>query len=229
MSELFEVVDAADRRLALSASGLLSELNQAGVLTAADVHVAIRVGRLTGESDERVLLAAALAVRAVRLGSVCADLVAVADAAPDLPWPSYGDWTAAVTESPLLTAGVLRWEFDLLYLDRYGHQEVALCRDLESRIAQPTPVVDEPRLERGLPRVFPGETYGEQREASRRAAVGVDHRADRWSRHGQDHHRGRSAGAAGRAGSRGRCAPASDRAHGADRQGGRAAAGGGGA
>ncbi len=40
MSELFEVTDAADRRLALSASGLLSELNQAGVLTAADVHVA---------------------------------------------------------------------------------------------------------------------------------------------------------------------------------------------
>ncbi|HET6652640.1 MAG TPA: exodeoxyribonuclease V subunit alpha [Nocardioides sp.] len=169
-TEVFEVTDVADRRLALSASGLLAEVNRAGVLTAADVHVARRVGRLTRESDERVLLAAALAVRAVRLGSVCVGLSAVAEVAPDLPWPSYDDWVTAVAGSPLLAAGVLRWEFDLLYLDRYWQQEIALCGDLEARTVQPVPAVDVPRLERGLPRVFPGETYGEQRDASLRAA-----------------------------------------------------------
>jgi exodeoxyribonuclease V alpha subunit len=170
MTELFEVTDAADRRLALSATGLLGELNRAGVLAAADVHVARRVGRLAGESDERVLLATALAVRAVRLGSVCADLSAIAEVAPELPWPPYDDWTAAVTASPLLDAGVLRWEFDLLYLDRYWQQEVVLCRDLETRSTTPSPVVDEHRLEQALPRVFPGDTYDEQRAASVRAA-----------------------------------------------------------
>jgi exodeoxyribonuclease V alpha subunit len=170
MTELFEVTDAADRRLALSATGLLGELNRAGVLAAADVHVARRVGRLAGESDERVLLATALAVRAVRLGSVCADLSAIAEVAPELPWPPYDDWAAAVTASPLLDAGVLRWEFDLLYLDRYWQQEVVLCRDLETRSATPSPVVDEHRLEQALPRVFPGDTYDEQRAASVRAA-----------------------------------------------------------
>ena len=74
MTELFEPTDAADRRLALGATGVLRDFNEAGVLTAADVHVAPRVGRLAGEADEPVLLAAALATRAVRHGSVCVDL-----------------------------------------------------------------------------------------------------------------------------------------------------------
>ena len=170
MTELFEITDPADRRLALSAAGLLAELNRAGVLTAADVHVAARVGRLSGEADERVLLAAALAVRAVRHGSVCVDLSAVAEVAPELPWPSYDDWVAAVAASPLVGAGVLRWEFDLLYLDRYWQHEVALCRDLEAQTAKAPPAVDESRLAQGLARVFPGDTYVEQRDASVRAA-----------------------------------------------------------
>ena len=170
MTEQFEVTDAADRRLALSATGLLAELNRAGVLTAADVHVAVRVGRLAGESDERVLLATALAVRAVRHGSVCADLEAVTEVAPELPWPASKDWVAAVAASPLLDAGVLRSEFGLLYLDRYWHQEVQLCADLEARMAQPAPGVDGEVLGAGMVRVFPGETYGEQRQASRLAS-----------------------------------------------------------
>ncbi len=79
MTELFEPTDATDARLALGATGLLHDLNVAGVLEAADVHVAQRVGRLAGETDERVLLAAALATRAVRHGSVCVDLATVSD------------------------------------------------------------------------------------------------------------------------------------------------------
>lgn len=173
MTGTVELSDAADRRLALGASGLLRTFNEAGVLTAADVHVATRVGGLAGESDERVLLAAALATRAVRQGSVGVDLGSVADAADidgELPWPETGDWLRSVTGSPLVTRGVLRHEFDLLYLDRYWSQEEQLCRDLQHRLAGTSPAVDTVALDAALERVFPGATYGEQRTAARRAA-----------------------------------------------------------
>ncbi|MGH3363920.1 MAG: exodeoxyribonuclease V subunit alpha [Nocardioidaceae bacterium] len=171
MTELFEVTEAYDRRLALRATGVLRDFNEAGVLTAADVHVARRLGELTGEDDERVLLATALATRAVRHGSVCLDLAAVADVAPALPWPAYDAWVEAVTASPLVSNGVLRWEFDLLYLDRYWHQEVEVCSDLRRRLTQQPPAVDLGVLESGLERVFGEATYAEQRTASRRAAT----------------------------------------------------------
>ncbi len=67
---------------------------------------------------------------------------------------------------------MLRWEFGLLYLDRYWHQEVQLCVDLEARLAAAPPAVDGDLLETGLARVFPGAPYAEQRDASRRAASG---------------------------------------------------------
>src|SRR5690606_32531011 len=44
VTELFEPAGPFDRRLALSAAGVLAEANAAGVLTAADVHVARRLG-----------------------------------------------------------------------------------------------------------------------------------------------------------------------------------------
>ncbi|HEU4515201.1 MAG TPA: exodeoxyribonuclease V subunit alpha [Nocardioidaceae bacterium] len=171
MTELFEVTDPYDRRLALRAGGVLREFNDAGVLTAADVHVARRLGQLTGEADQRVLLATALATRAVRHGSVCLDLAAVPDLAPELVWPAHDAWVSALVQSPLADAGVLRWEFDLLYLDRYRHQEVELCADLRRRLTQPPPLVDTAVLAAGLQRVFGEEKYAEQREASRRAAL----------------------------------------------------------
>ncbi len=171
MTELFEVTDPYDRRLALGATGLLRDFNEAGVLTAADVHVATRLGELTGEADEHALLATALATRAVRHGSVCLDLAAVSDVAPELPWPAYEPWTAAITRSPLASRGVLRWEYDLLYLDRYWRQEEQVCADLRSRLMQPPPGVDLGVLGAGLQRVFGEETYAEQREASRRAVT----------------------------------------------------------
>jgi exodeoxyribonuclease V alpha subunit len=134
MSDLFEPIDATDARLALGATGLLGAFNGAGVLTSADVHVASALGRLGRESDERVLLAVALAVRAVRGGSVCVDLATVADP-PDLPWPEADDWSRAVAASPLVTAGLVRWDNDLLYLDRYHEQETQVVDDLLSRAA----------------------------------------------------------------------------------------------
>jgi len=171
MTELFEITEPFDRRLALGATGMLRDFNQAGVLTAADVHVARRLGELTGEADERVLLAAALATRAVRHGSVCLDLATVGDVAPELPWPAYDEWVRAVSGSALVSQGVLRWEFDLLYLDRYWHQEVEVCADLARRLAQPPPMVAHDILDAGLERVFGEPTYVEQRAASRRAAT----------------------------------------------------------
>ena len=81
-----------------------------------------------------MLLAVALAVRAVRGGSVCVDLATVADPT-DLPWPSPVEWVAAVTASPLVVAGLVRWDNDLLYLDRYHEQESQVVDDLLSRAA----------------------------------------------------------------------------------------------
>jgi exodeoxyribonuclease V alpha subunit len=171
MIELFETTDDHDRRLALTATGLLRTFNEAGVLTAADVHVARRVGALGGESDECVLLALALATRAVRHGSVCLDLATVADVAAELPWPTYDPWVASIAASPLVTAGVLRWEYDLLYLDRYWHQEVQVCADLLSRLESPPQVVNQAVLDAGVSRVFGGPSYAEQRAASLQAAT----------------------------------------------------------
>ena len=170
MTDLVEFTDAADRRLALGASGLLRTFNEAGVLTSADVHVATRLARLAGEPDDRVHLAAALATRAVRHGSVGVDLRTVGEAAPELPWPEAAGWLSAVTTSPLLGQGVLSHEFDLLYLDRYRRLEQQLCADLRARLDRDPPVVDTSALDAGLRRVFPGDTYDEQRTASRLAA-----------------------------------------------------------
>jgi exodeoxyribonuclease V alpha subunit len=168
--ELFEATDRHDRRLALGATGLLRDFNVAGVVTAADVHVARRLGRIFEEADDGVLLAAALATRAVRHGSVCVDLGAVAALRPGLAWPEAEAWQRRVAVSPLVQEGVLRLEFGLLYLDRYHEHELSLCADVLARLRQPPPRVDEALLDAGAARVFGGEGYAEQREASRRAA-----------------------------------------------------------
>jgi exodeoxyribonuclease V alpha subunit len=174
VTELFEPADALDRRLARSATGTLRRFNDAGVLESADVHVATQAGRLVGETDDQVLLAAALTVRAVRHGSVSLDLTTLDDlvgAAPELPWPDPAGWAAAVAGSRLVEAGVLRWEHDLVYLDRYWHQERHLVDDLAQRLARPAPVVDEGSLDAAALRVFPAESYAEQRTAARRAVT----------------------------------------------------------
>ncbi|MFL6021970.1 MAG: exodeoxyribonuclease V subunit alpha [Marmoricola sp.] len=165
MTEVFELLDAWDHRLALGATGDLADLNAAGVLTAADVHVAERLGRLGGEADPSVLLAVALLVRAVRQGSVCLDLARVAEVDPERSWPEAGAWAKAVLASPL-TGTALRVEDGLVYLDRYWRQEGDVVEDLAARVSRPAPVVDDTRLEAALGRLFAGASYAEQRAAA---------------------------------------------------------------
>jgi exodeoxyribonuclease V alpha subunit len=166
VTELFEPVGEHDWRIATTATGLLASFNAAGLLTSSDIHVARRLGALGGEEDERVLLAVALAVRAVRRGSVCLDLAAARDSAPELDWPD--EWPLA--ESPLVAAGVLRWELGLLYLDRYHRLETQVHDDLAARLALAPPVVDEARLSAALAQVRAGHFSPEQ-EAAVVAAV----------------------------------------------------------
>ncbi len=165
-------LDPVDRRLALRADGLLAAFNRAQVITAADVHLATRLGVLGEEPDPSVRLAVALTCRAVRNGSVCLDLAAVGDEAIDtdepLPWPEPTAWTARVKASPLTAAGVLHWEHDLLYFDRYLRQEAQLCADLIARIGRPAPALPAD-LDSAAARLFPGDTYDEQRAAAARA------------------------------------------------------------
>lgn len=147
--------DPWDVRFALGATGLLAEFNRAGVLDAADVHVAVRLGALSGETDETVLLALAMAVRGVRGGSVCIDLAQTRQIAPTLAWPPLEQWVGAVRGSVLTGEGrPMRWDLDLLYLDRYWRQEDQVHADLLAREAQPPPVVDQHRLAAALDRLF---------------------------------------------------------------------------
>ena len=172
MTEIFEPVGEADRRLALGASGLLGSFNRAGVLEAADVHVASRLGDLAGLdpiADASVLLAAALAVRAVRAGSVCVDLTTIAALAPDLDWPESEAWARGVADSTLAAQGVVRVEGDLVYLDRYHRLEAQVCDDLLTRVRATPPEVDEAALTAALPRISDNHLSDEQREAVVRA------------------------------------------------------------
>ena len=166
--ETFEPRDGHDRRLALGATGVLRDLNQAGVLTAADVHIARTLARVTREQDVDAVLAAALASRAVRTGSVAVDLTTVPDLVglPDVPWPDPQTWTDDVAASKLARQGALVVDQGLVYLQRYHHQEVQVVQDLRDRAALGTPAVDEEVLAAGLGRVFPGDGYAEQRAAA---------------------------------------------------------------
>ncbi len=191
-----EAPDPADVRLALGATGLLRDFNQAGVLVAADVHVAQRLARLAGERDEPVLLAVAIAVRAVRLGSVCVPLSEVADsvaledesgvnvpvdrtAGQDLlAWPDPADWLAACADSPLVAVGPdahperpLRLVGDLLYLDRYWRQEELVRRQLDERAGRTGAPVDLAALRSALARLFDSPAPDRQRLAAATAAV----------------------------------------------------------
>jgi exodeoxyribonuclease V alpha subunit len=174
-SEILIPEDPFDARLALGATGALRTFNRAGVLSAADVHVAVRLAELGGEPDELVTLAIAFAVRGVRSGSVCVDLTQVrwqlAQVDPGLPWPQPAAWEAAVLASPLVGPGQpLRWEYGLLYLDRYRRQEEQARRDLLARHTQSPPPVDQGVLSAGLQRLFPGEDAAQQRLAAQVAA-----------------------------------------------------------
>jgi len=175
-SEIVFPDDPFDVRLALGSAGLLRTFNDAAVITAADVHVAQRLAQLGGEPDQAVQLAVALAVRGVRSGSVCVDLEQLRNqlllADPTLPWPDPQSWLPAVAASSLVGEGrPLRFEYGLLYLDRYRRQEEQVRLDLLIREALPPPVVDLPALKAGLTRLFPGDNAERQRRAAEIAAT----------------------------------------------------------
>lgn len=162
-----------DRRVARRADPLLARFNRAGVLEAADVHVATRLAALGEEPDPVVALAVALAVRAARSGAVCVDLDTIADqpweTTAELDWPDPDAWRARVEASPLTTAGVLRLEESLLYLDRHHREEQQVCDDLFARLRRTPPEVDVVVLEAAAGRLFkPG--WEQQRDAAVSAA-----------------------------------------------------------
>lgn len=131
----------------LSATGLLLQFCNAGMITLPDFHLARRLSR-GYETDERVLLAFALAVRELRLGSVCVTLAAahelqpvtelddgqrVLDADP-LPWPEAHSWQEAVQRSALVGVGrPFIFDDGRLYLARFHAQERAVADALEHR------------------------------------------------------------------------------------------------
>ncbi len=164
-------VDEHDARLALRATGVLRELNQRGVLDAADVHTATRLGALAGESEESVLLALAVVVRSLSRGSVCVDLAEVAAISPGFAWPDPAGWRHAVLHSALVERQVLRWDHDLLYLDRYWQQEVQLAADLQRRTGPAGGSTAPEPLARALDRLFPDPAHAEQRVAALMAAT----------------------------------------------------------
>ncbi|PJE16759.1 exodeoxyribonuclease V subunit alpha [Mycobacterium sp.] len=159
-----ETLDPADRRQAVSATGLLRTFNEAGVLESADVHVAQRLTAMAGEPDPAVALALALAVRALRGGSVCVDLRSVESQVgiAELPWPPVAQWLTAVAASPL--AGeppVLRvYNGTLVYLDRYWREEQQVADDFSALLSR-----RGPSLVPDVDRLFPAG-YEEQREAA---------------------------------------------------------------
>lgn len=155
VSGALSALDPFDARFASRATGLLREFNLAQVLTAADVHVADRLADLAEEPDEQVRLAVALAVRGVRGGSVCVDLKQVSRIDPTLPWPDQSAWEKKVRSSPLIGPGrPLRWDLELLYLDRYWRQEDQVREDLVARETQLPPSVDAKLLQVSLNRLF---------------------------------------------------------------------------
>ena len=177
-----------DIRLALRATGLLRDFNQAGVLGLADVHTAQRLAVLGREPDETVQLAAALAVRALRLGSVCIDLTTVSRTVVGereedldvsaLPWPDVAEWSAACERSPLVAVGAdadpgrpMRLAHGLLYLDRYWRQQQQVSRELQQRAAAEPPPVDQTRLRAALDRLFSGDGFERQRLAAAVSAL----------------------------------------------------------
>ncbi|WP_328324572.1 exodeoxyribonuclease V subunit alpha [Kribbella sp. NBC_00382] len=169
-------VDEFDATLALGATGILRDFNQAGVILAADVHVASRLTKLLAEGNETVALACALMARAVRAGSICLDLNEVRDEVgeegAELTWPAPDEWLAALRASPLLAAPhPLHLEDTRLYFDRYWREEEQVEQDLRRRAGWPSPMIaNEAALVAGLDRLFPGTAYVEQRTAAETAA-----------------------------------------------------------
>jgi len=142
--------------IAVSATGLLRDFNEAGVLGLPDVHLARTLSTLSGDDSPEVGLAVALTMRAWRTGSPCLDMQSAdslsADAdqetAPEiagLPWPQPGAWLAALRASRLVGGPddnrPLCLDGDLLYLRRTWDDQARVVAAFGSRwqTAPPSP------------------------------------------------------------------------------------------
>ncbi|MDR0435311.1 MAG: exodeoxyribonuclease V subunit alpha [Propionibacteriaceae bacterium] len=151
----------------MSATGLLAQCNEAGLLEAADLHPVITAARLVGESDEVVLVLAAAALQATRAGSICLDVSApppklrdlIGFADPNNPdGPSSTDLVAALRASPLVSDGPeapanqrpFRLDGTLLYAERFWLDQEAVRTALLTRRAAPPPTVDDAALTAAL-------------------------------------------------------------------------------
>lgn len=137
--------------LPASATGLLRQYCEAGMIGLADFHLARRLSQ-GYEPDERVVLAFALAVRELRLGSVCVVLTHAHELKPlaeiddgggvvanqALPWPDPQGWVDLVANSRLVGEGrPFILDDGRLYLARFYAQERAVADALERRKALP--------------------------------------------------------------------------------------------
>jgi len=132
---------------AISATGLLNDFAEAGVLGLPDVHLARTLTGLSPGDAPKVGLAIALTMRAWRTGSPClditrADVLGIDDeeATPDvvgLSWPDAGPWLDALRQSPLIGAKdddrPLCLDGNRLYLRRTWDQQQRVVSALCSR------------------------------------------------------------------------------------------------
>ena len=164
--------------VALSASGLLREFAEAGMISVADHHLAMSLARHFDTPDE-VVLAFALAARELRQGSVYVPLRAASELAPlseiddgqdvepvELRWPEPESWIEAVAGSRLVGEGrAFMLDDDRLYLARFWRTEQQVRSALLERKQLPT-VQAVP--EGALP---PGTKPDEQQEQAVSAAL----------------------------------------------------------
>ena len=179
------VLEAADVHVATRVSELVGETDDLVQVTLALVVRAAREGSTSLDPEHaRELLAEAAEESSTPVeGAATDDPVgdtsteqsgAVGDTSAQqsgaVELPPTPEWLDRVRGSALAEAGVLLVQHDLVYLDRYHREEVQVAEDLRRRATTEAPPVDEPVLEAGLERVFPGDGWGEQRAAVRSAA-----------------------------------------------------------
>ena len=140
---------------AISATGLLRDFSQVGVLGLADVHIARTMTSLVAQTSPDVALAAALTMRAWRTGSTCLDILQAdalgadldAEVAPDisgLPWPQPAGWLDSLRASSLVGGPdddqPLCLDGHRLYLRRTFKAQCEVVGHLRERWLAPPPV-----------------------------------------------------------------------------------------
>ncbi|GAB97494.1 exodeoxyribonuclease V alpha subunit [Kineosphaera limosa] len=174
------VLSAADVHIARAVARASREQDEVAVLAAAFATRAVRLGSVAvdladlaaaGRQTESPAPAGVAGSGASEPGGdvgVEPERPDASGGVADLPWPDPATWQPRVQASKLVAQGVLVVEHDLVYLQRYHHQEVQVVDDLNRRAAGPPPPVDEARLQAGLERYF-AEGDSDQRAAAQTA------------------------------------------------------------